>query len=700
MDPVRPAFSKGLFDGLRQWVASIGVSIADPSRRVPEKRYIEPNCRIVAGLSAFNPAVLGVSTADTAMNLDSILKHLPRSTRRMQFVIVVALASLLCFGLERGGLLLPVENLYYDYWHQFAGARRPSRHAAVVVVDDATLLEYKDDPLAFWAPHWAQAMQTLTRAGVKVTGLDFHYTVSAESWLARLNLPGSDSSRNYDAPLRAQLAAGNKILITHLVENAGGRLELLLPPQDQLLLLPGGGNDLGIANLEPDSDRLLRNFYTTFDPDPQVPGTSFGMQLALRAAGEDPTQSRWTIAGVDWPRERVRMRIGYVGPPGSIPTVSLRKLLSPDALADPEVQQLKGRAVIISAGNAGTSDRHFTPYSRGGLHFSGEQMIGGEIHANIVETLMSGHFPRELPVPVFWAYVFAWILVGTHVFLRCSVPRGLGWIFIFAALALLPGFLFFLKDWIVPVGTVQVALAVACLGTIVVRLTGGERERARLKHMFGRYVSDDVVDTLLSEAARPDLAGEERHVTVLFSDIRNFTTIAEKLDAHEVVEMLNAYFSRVCEPILNRGGMVNKYIGDAVMAVFGAPKFYPDHARRALAAAIDMVKEGKEFRHWMEQRFPDRGLPEFAIGVGLHTGTCIVGDIGSERRTEFTAIGDTVNAASRLEGMTKELGVWLVASAATINEAGAGITTGKTETVTLKGRTGPIEVFEVVAMDD
>jgi len=632
------------------------------------------------------------------MNLDTLLKYLPRSSRRTQFIIVILVSSLLTFGLDRAGMLLPIEDVYYDYWHQFAGVRREARHTAVIAVDDATLLEYKDDPLAFWAPYWAQAMDTLTQAGVTATGLDFIYTVSAESWLAKLNLPGSDISRNYDSPLRAQLAAGDKILITHLIESAEGEPELLLPPQDQLFLLPGGINDLGIANLEPDSDKLVRNFYPAFDPNPQAPGVGFAMQLALRSAGEDPTKSKWTIAGVEWPRERQRMRIGFVGPAGTIPTVSMRKLLSPDALSDPQVQQLKGRAVIIAANNAGTSDRHFTPYSRGGLFFASDQMIGGEIHANIIETVLSGHFPREFPPWIHWPYVLAWLVIGTLLFLYFSVPKGMGWIVILANVCLIPAFLLFLKDWIVPVGTVQVGLAIAYLSTIALRLTGEERERARLKHMFGRYVSDDVVDTLLSEDDRPDLSGEERHVTVLFSDIRNFTTISEKLNAHEVVEMLNAYFSKVCEPILNRGGMVNKYIGDAVMAVFGAPKSYPDHARRALAAAIDMVQEGKDFRLWMQARFPDRGLPEFAIGVGLHTGSCVVGDIGSERRTEFTAIGDTVNAASRLEGVTKELGVWLVASAATLKEAGDGITTGKTETVTVKGRAEPIEVFEVLAM--
>ncbi len=380
------------------------------------------------------------------MTLDSILQHFPRSSRRTQFFIIAVLSSLLTFGLDRAGVLLPMENVYYDYWHQFAGVRRESQHAAVIAVDDATLLEYKDDPLAFWAPYWAQAMETLTQAGVKATGLDFIYTVSAESWLAKLNLPGSDISRNYDSPLRAQLAAGNKILITHLVENAEGELELLLPPRDQLFLLPGGINDLGIANLEPDSDKLVRNFYPAFDPDPQAPGMSFAMQLALRAAGEDPVKASWTLAGVEWLRERHKMRIGYLGPPGSIPTVSMRKLLSPDALKDPEVQKLKGRAVIIAANNAGTSDRHFTPYSRGGFVFGSgkaDQMIGGEIHANIIETLLSGKFPRDLPLWAYWGYVLAWLVVGALLFLHFSVPKGMVSFAILANLCLLPAFFLF-----------------------------------------------------------------------------------------------------------------------------------------------------------------------------------------------------------------------------------------------------------------
>jgi adenylate cyclase len=262
-----------------------------------------------------------------------------------------------------------------------------------------------------------------------------------------------------------------------------------------------------------------------------------------------------------------------------------------------------------------------------------------------------------------------------------------------------PAFIAFQHDWVLPVAEVQTGLAAAFLITIGLRLTGEEREKSRVRAMFGRYVSDEVVDVLLDDEHRPDLAGEARVVTVLFSDIRGFTTISEKLSAHEVVEMLNAYFTRVCEPILTHGGLVDKYIGDAVMAVFGSPVAYPDHARRAVHAALGMAKAAAGFKDWMLQRFPDRGLADFAIGVGLFTGEAVIGDIGTPKRKEFTAIGDSVNAASRLESATKELKVVIAASESTVKAAGEGVRTGKAQTVTVKGRSEAIQVYEIVGID-
>ncbi|MCF8178225.1 MAG: CHASE2 domain-containing protein [Sulfuritalea sp.] len=613
-----------------------------------------------------------------------------------QFLAVTVLALLVSLGSERLGWLQDYENVYYDYWHQLSGQRREAKHAAVIAVDDDTLLQYKDDPLAFWQPIFAVAMQTLTDAGVKSIGLDFIYAVSAEAWLRKLNLPDSEVSRNYDAPFRGQLAEGNKVLIAQLVETSQGDMEVMGPPQEHLLMMPNGAFDTGIANLYPDNDKLVRTFYPVVIPSPEFPGLGFAMQLVLRATGGDSMAESWTFAGETYPRQRERRRIGFVGPPGSMLTVSMSRLLKPDALEDPQVKALKGRSVIIAPNNIGTSDRHFSPYSRVLPWHSAEPMIGGEIHANVIETILSGVYPRNLSHWAEWPALVLLLIAAVTWFLRLHPASGLGVGIGLSIFVLFPAYALFQKNLLLSVAPMHIALATAYLATLALRLTGEERQRAQLKNMFGQYVSDVVVDKLIAEGQRPNLSGEKLDVSVLFSDIRNFTTISEKLDAEEVVEMLNAYFSLACEPILEQGGMVNKFIGDAVMAVFGSPVHYDDHARRALLAAKGMAQEAEKFKTWMEKRFPDRGLPTFAIGVGVHSGPAVMGDIGSLKRREFTAIGDTVNAASRLEGATKELGCVIAASSVSVTAAGEGISTGRREVIHVKGKAESIEVFEIL----
>jgi adenylate cyclase len=270
-----------------------------------------------------------------------------------------------------------------------------------------------------------------------------------------------------------------------------------------------------------------------------------------------------------------------------------------------------------------------------------------------------------------------------------------------AALALLAlsvavcAFLLFRSNLLLPTASLQVGLGLSYLGILGLRLTGEERERTRLRQIFGRYVSEEVVEKLLASGRQPDLGGEALTVTVLFADIRHFTSMSESLTPHEVVEMLNNYFSRVCEPILAQGGTVDKFIGDAVMAVFGSPAPHGDHARRALRAALAMAERAQEFDAWLAQRFVNRGLPDFHIGIGVHTGEAVVGNIGSPQRFEFTAIGDTVNTASRLEGLTKELGWDIVASSETIAAAGPGVATGRSKELKVKGRQEAVVVYEV-----
>ena len=185
-------------------------------------------------------------------------------------------------------------------------------------------------------------------------------------------------------------------------------------------------------------------------------------------------------------------------------------------------------------------------------------------------------------------------------------------------------------------------------------------------------------------------------ISVLFSDMRQFTTISEKLTAHETVELLNTYYAKAVAVIRDEGGTIDKFMGDAVMAEFGVPYPFPDHAHRALRAAVRLRDVAREFAVWMRTRFPDRDIPSFAIGVGIHTGDAVVGNIGSEMRMEYTAIGDTVNVASRLESETKHLNCVIAASVEVLRAAGGCVETGIHDTIRVKGRLEPLEVYEII----
>lgn len=322
-------------------------------------------------------------------------------------------------------------------------------------------------------------------------------------------------------------------------------------------------------------------------------------------------------------------------------------------------------------------------------------MSGVEVHANVLESLLSGE--RMQPMSDGTRVLSLLILAALAAAAFAALPAWIGALLWLTGVLLfaLSGFAAFRAGVLMPVSAYAVATALVLLGVLGWRLTGEERERARVRQMFGRYVSNQVVEALLQSGNRPELGGQSQVMTVLFSDIRNFTTISERLNAKEVVEMLNTYFERACAVLLAEGGSIDKFIGDAVMVEFGSPLPLPDHALRGVRAALALRVVAEEFGDWMKLRFPDRDLPEFAVGIGLHSGEAVIGNIGSPTRMEFTAIGDTVNLASRLEGMTKELGCVILASESTISAGGDTVVCGRSEIIRVKGRAAPVRVFEV-----
>ena len=198
--------------------------------------------------------------------------------------------------------------------------------------------------------------------------------------------------------------------------------------------------------------------------------------------------------------------------------------------------------------------------------------------------------------------------------------------------------------------------------------------------------------------SRATTVRESVYGTVLFADIRNFTTVSEILTAEQVVEFLNAFFGQACEPILDQAGWIVKFLGDGLVALFDSRSGGNDHAARALKAAVLMVLAAHRFKPWIREKFPGRNLPEFAIGVGVHTGDVSVCRMGAGETAEMTVIGDTVNIASRLEGQSKALGWSIVSSKAALTAAGRRFVPGQAGQLTVKGRTGTVDIVEITGL--
>jgi adenylate cyclase len=229
-------------------------------------------------------------------------------------------------------------------------------------------------------------------------------------------------------------------------------------------------------------------------------------------------------------------------------------------------------------------------------------------------------------------------------------------------------------------------VASGSMRALLLRLTESAVERERVRGLLGMHVSEQVMEHLLS--GRMPEGGERRAVTVCFTDIRGFTRLAESQPPEETLRLLNLYFGRMCEIVASHGGLVNKFLGDGMLIVFGAPTHQPDDTRRALAAAREMLAEAARMREQGE-------FPGLRIGVGLHRGEAVVGNVGGAQRQEYTVIGDTVNTASRVQDLTQVLGRSLLLTRECREALGADGAFEPLGAHVVKGRVQQLEVFGV-----
>ena len=359
--------------------------------------------------------------------------------------------------------------------------------------------------------------------------------------------------------------------------------------------------------------------------------------------------------------------------------------------------RFEGKTVIVGGTAAGLYDRHSTPVGVEGTTVGGEgDYPGMEIFATFLSNVRQQHYLRDFAGG--WPYGLALLMAVIGALLVVSRPERLGWatvvmIGIGTVYVAAAAMAFYYLLWWVPVVGPALALIVGFSVTSAVSYAVEGRRRQELRSLFQRYVSPQVVDEVVREPEALEMGGEEVEGTVFFSDIKGFTGVAEQLSPPEVVEELNQYFGLATDVVLDRRAMVDKFIGDAIMAVFGAPVRQDDHAAQACLAALEMDQVLSDYYGGTE----DDDRPPFRSRIGIHTGRIVVGNVGTERRVDYTAIGDAVNVAARLEQANKQYGTRILISEATFQDAHPSIEVRELDLLRVTGKETPIRIYEVLA---
>jgi adenylate cyclase len=382
--------------------------------------------------------------------------------------------------------------------------------------------------------------------------------------------------------------------------------------------------------------------------------------------------------------EEGRVLVHYYGPQQTFPTLSavdvLQDKIAPDAL--------RGKIVLLGSTAVSVGDLRVTPYS--------PSFPGVEVRATIIQNLLNNDFIQR---PRWMTLIDLLLLLVLGLGLSFVFPRtGLrvgGAILAgtFAALVAVAMVLFDRQHIWLNVTYPSLLLLTLFVATTVLHYFRTEGEKRQIKGAFQHYVAATVVEEIMGDIDQLRLGGEKRELTVLFSDIRGFTTVSEQIPPEEMVKLLNTYLTRMTQKVFDNHGTLDKYIGDAIMAFYGAPIALEDHALLACQTALDMMKELMALRtDWVREQ-----KPLLDIGIGINTGPMIVGNMGSEERFDYTVIGDAVNLGSRLEHLNKTYGTNILLSEFTYEHVkDADLKVRQVDVARVRGRKEPVGVYELI----
>lgn len=564
--------------------------------------------------------------------------------------------------------------------------RVPTPEIVLVHIDDEAFQELGErQPLS--RRYLADLGEFLLQSGAKVVGFDVQ--------LKKVSSPQEDGA--LVALTRRWEGKGGRLVFTTVASPSGEGRPLRYAPA------PAFSPDLrvvfGFANAPLGADGLVRSLLPVLPAagGAYLPSFALAVLAGYEGYSADALSGALTeraptgvVLPVGDPRKGITghepvslatlrdtvWRIDYVGQPGafaSFPSGALMQLARSGVRPETD-NPFRGKIVLVGATFAESRDFYGTPM---GL------MAGVEIQANIVHTLLS----RRALLPPPWALNLALLTVGCLWVSLLSVRLRQAWVTVLS-LALVVVFVGlsyeaysrgYWLDFIAPLAAVKL------YGRGSTYLT-----RRRLTTAFGQFVSKEVLDRVLREGAR--LGGEVRTVSVLMSDVRGFTTLSEQLSPAEISATMNEYFTAMVDVILNRRGMVSDFIGDGILAVYGAPLEDPEHAWHAVEAALEMQAALRR----LNERWKGADRPPLAMGVAINTGEAFAGIMGSPGKKKYAVVGDTVNSVTRMEGLNRDLGTEILISEATLAAAKDRVVVRDRGTVKVKGKAQTIQIFELL----
>jgi len=595
-----------------------------------------------------------------------------------------------------------LERKSYDARFALRGQDEVADTRVAVIAIDEKALASLPQKLPYPREYYAKLIDNLTAAGARLIVFDIAFTEP------------SVADPNEDLVFARAAQRSGRVIFAGKVVNEIAKNEILnVYLSKPIAPLLAGNADWAIVNVPEEDDGFIRSYllYQEFNNQKYLP-------LALRAyirltngkaeldhAARNGTALRLNNLDIPYYGPNTFL-INFRGPAGTFPTFSLADVLDDSsfdlgAIEDTDIfnehlaaKTFKNKIVFIGASVEELQDNKFTPFfSYGGKK---RKIPGVEVHANALSTLLRRDFIKLAPYWVNLVMIVAASFLTMLIVLATRATFGIifGVLEILALLVTAFAFFSIQQIWLLVAAPV-IAIVLSYLGNSVQLVVFERREQRFVRKVFSQFVSKSVVDEMLAAGEMPKFGGEKRELSILFSDVRGFTTYCEKHPEEVVVQRLNEYLTEMVEIVFRNQGTLDKFIGDAVMALFGAPYHYAEHAEKACVTACEMIASLRG----IQKRWSAKAEDYFQIGIGINTGTVIVGNMGSQQKFEYTVIGDEVNLASRLEGANKQYWTSIVISESTYAQVKRKARVRELDLVKVKGKKKPARIFELCSME-